>query len=143
MPETTSDLEWIERMKEVQRIQYDYFKHLTTLGSGSALFTIAFWEKLFMAAEPAARICGFVSILLFACTIVLALSALPIIGNIILYINGVQKAQINNDQKARREMVEKIGKSLDKMHRLDNLSIFAYCFGILSLIIYAAINIFD
>ena len=39
--------ESLEKIKEVDRLQYDYFKHFTTLNTASILIIVAFIEKIF------------------------------------------------------------------------------------------------
>lgn len=143
MTEIIESITLLERMKEIQRIQYDYFKTLITLSTGSILVVVAFLEKVFTTPPIIMKIPVMISLVFFAATICLSLRILPLTGNIILYINGLQGAATNNDQEERKKYSECIGKSLDCLHKLDTWSNITYLAGIISLLAFACVGLFN
>ena len=134
---------WMERMKEVQRIQYDYFKYLITLSTGSILIIIGILEKVFTCPQTLVKVLIMISITGFAVTIIFSLSALPNLGNIIMYINGLQKALMFNDEKDAKRYQKNIDEALDKLKRLDRGTFWSYVSGIAILLISVGLYFFN
>lgn len=143
MPEKTIIIEWMERMKEVQRIQYDYFKYLISLSTGSILIIIAILEKVFTSPQTLVVALIMISMVGFAVTIIFSLCALPNLGNIILYINGLQKAVMINDKKEAKDNQEKIEAALDKLKTHDRGVFWSYVSGIVILLISVGLYFFN
>ncbi len=135
-------IEWLERMKEVQRIQYDYCKHLITLGTGSILILIAFLEKVFANPETWILVVFYGSIVGFTVTIIFSLYALPNTGNTILYVNGLQRAVMENNEEKKKEFNDKIDIALDSIGIFSRGAYISYTIGIAMLLIGAGLYFF-
>jgi hypothetical protein len=109
--------ESMEKMKEVQRIQYDYFKHLTTLSTGSILIIVAFLEKVF--SEPTGIFLSIISIIALALCLIGSLLALPLPANIIMYIECLNIARIKEDEQMAEKLDKKRADSLTWIGRYD------------------------
>ncbi len=136
-------IEWMERMKEVQRIQYDYFKYLITLSTGSILIIIAILEKVFSDPRKLVMVLIMISMAGFAVTIIFSLCALPNTGNMILYINGLQRAVADHDEKEAKKYEKKIDAALDSIKILDWIVFSSYISGIVVLLISAGFYFFN
>jgi len=125
---------WLEKMKEVQRIQYDYFKYLITLSTGSILIIIVIMEKVFTNPQPNLMKLVMISLSGFAVAIIFSLGALPDTANLIMYINALQKAEMYRDKKEKEKMQKKYNKKINTA--LNNIKIFSwgvFCFYTLSI----------
>jgi hypothetical protein len=109
--------ESMEKMKEVQRIQYNYFKHLTTLSTGSILIIVAFLEKVF--SEPTGIFLSIISIIALALCLIGSLLALPLPANIIMYIECLNIARIKEDEQMAEKLDKKRADSLTWIGRYD------------------------
>jgi hypothetical protein len=136
-------IEWMERMKEVQRMQYDYFKFLITLSTGSILIIIAILEKVLTDPQILVKVLIMISIVGFAATIIFSLGALPNTGNIILYINALQKPEIEKDEKKKREFGDKIDKAFKDISISGRIVFYSYASGIVVLLISVGVYFFD
>ena len=136
-------IEWIERMKEVQRIQYDYFKYLITLSTGSILIIIAILEKVFSDPQTLVVALIMISMTGFAVTIIFSLCTLPNLANIIMYINGLQKALMISDEKEAKGYEDKIDAALDKLKILDRGVFWSYVSGIVVLLVSVGLYFFN
>jgi len=138
-------LESMEKMKEVQRIVYDYFKHLTTLSAGLILVIVAFLEKVF--SDPTGITFVVISVICFALCLISSLEALPSAGNIIMYISAMRIiAQGEDEMKAVEELGEimkKINKSINWMQIYDRVTRYSFLAGIIAFLIFAGINFFN
>lgn len=115
-------IEGLERAKEIQRMQYDYFKYLIPLSTGSILILIAFIEKVLRDPLIYIEIILLLSLTGFVVTIISSLWALPSAVNMITYINKSQQIILNTKgleaEKLKgeaKEQSEKIGETLDKI----------------------------
>lgn len=136
-------IEWMERMKEVQRMQYDYFKFLITLSTGSILIIIAILEKVLTDPQILVKVLNMISIVGFAATIIFSLGALPNTGNVILYINALQKPEIEKDEKKKKEYEDKIDKALNSIGISDRIIFYSYTSGIVVLLISVGLYFFN
>ena len=103
-------IEFFEQMKEIQRIQYDYFKHLTTLSSGAILIVVAFIGQVFN--HSVGIFFAFASIIAFILALAISLWALPLPGNTILYINVIIQGVAEGDENKAMEGYNKAEKSI-------------------------------
>lgn len=154
-------IESMEKMKEVQRMQYDYFKFLITLCGSGFLIMIAFFEKVF--EKPDCVILAVISILSFALCILGSVLALPVTGNIILYMTNIQiisARQIistgptkESEEEAKKmeeetkksleeanDLLNKINRQLDKIKRFDWWTKITFLIGMLTLLFFIVIN---
>jgi len=135
-------IEWMERMKEVQRIQYDYFKYLITLSTGSILIIIAILEKVFTNPQILVIVLIMISMVGFAATIIFSLCALPNTGNMILYISGLQKAVVDHNEKMKKDFEDKIDRALEGIKIFGRGVFWSYISGILVLLASAGFYFF-
>ena len=127
------EIEFTEKLKEFHRMQFDYFKLLTTLSSGSVLVMLAFLNEAFNIPKV-----GIIIILIcFMTTLVSSLIALPSFGNVIMYITMFQKAIIDEKIGEIAEAYEKICQGNSNLKIIDNISRWAFVAGILSIIFFA------
>lgn len=141
--QTNELIESMEKMKEVQRIQYDYFKHLTTLSASSILIIVAFLEKVFNS--PNCIILALISILCFALCLTASLWILPVTGNIILYITGIRVLAANAEKDGEKQaetLSKKIDDSLDKINVYDWFTKITFLLGVVMFLIFVFINFF-
>ncbi len=152
-------IETLEKMKEIQPIKFDYFKHLTTLSTGSILILVAFLEKVFTA--PQIVLLAFFSIVCFAVCVVGSLMAFPKASNIVLYTTGIRMimftvrgkdAVSGKDGKAVEEAVEEarkgmeefgdeVSKAMSCLKVYEGITRWFFIAGIAIFLIFAGINI--
>ncbi len=137
--------ESLEKMKEVQRIVYDYFKHLTTLSTGLILIIVAFLEKVF--SDPIGITYVVISVICFALCLIGSLLALPSAGNIIMYMSAMRIIAQGKDAEKAIEEIEKIikgiNKTVDRMKIYDHVTRYSFLAGIIAFLIFAGINFFN
>ncbi len=136
-------IEWMERMKEVQRMQYDYFKFLITLSTGSILIIVAILEKVLTDPQILVKVLIMISIVGFAATIIFSLGALPNTGNMIMYINALQNPHIEKNENKRKEYEDKINKALKSVSISDRIVFYSYASGIVMLLIAMGFYFFN
>lgn len=114
-------IETLEKMKEIQPIKFDYFKHLTTLSTGSILILVAFLEKVFTAPQIVEL--ALVSIGCFAVCVVGSLLAFPKASDIVVYITAIRMIMLSvrgkdvvsgKDEKAVEEAMEEARKGMEE-----------------------------
>jgi len=143
-------LDVLERMKEIQRMEFDYFKHLTTLSTGVILIIVAFIEKVF--TKPQMIPVAMISIFCFLVCVVGSLLALPLAGNIVLYSTGIRTVAVSirgeEDEgvweKAKKKALEgldKICNALDSLGCYDKITRWFFIAGIVIFLIFTGINI--
>lgn len=131
-------LKSIDKMKEVQRLQYDYFKHLTTISTGSILIIVAFLEKVF--SSPHLIGLAVASIISLAFCLVGSLLAMPSPGNLIMYISGIELMYHSEDEKEVWSLSEKISNSLDTIKFFDRTTQITFLLGIGLFLAFAVFN---
>lgn len=137
--------ESIEKLKEVSRIQYDYFKHLTTLSTASIGAIIAFVTKVFPASN--CIIIAFISLISFFFCLLAALLAMPGPGNVILYMTGIQaiatSSEKNPQERAKdlEDLKVKYDRELTQLKYYDLITRIAFLNGIIFFLVYAGINL--
>lgn len=142
----------LERMKEIQRMEFDYFKHLTTLCTGLILILVAFLEKVF--TEPQVIALAIISIVCFLVCVVGSLMALPLASNIVLYVTGIRMVAVSIrgevDEKVwekakvkSEEGLNKISGALGSLHMYDLVTKWFFIAGIVIFLIFAGINLFN
>lgn len=141
-------LDTLEKLKEIQRMEFDYFKHLTTLSTGSILVLVAFLEKVFSC--PQGEVWALVSIGFFALCVIGSLQALPSAGNIVLYTTGIRMVLVSvekgQEEKAKEDVekgLKKMNKAFDSLKFYDRFTRIVFYAGLVSLLIFAGINFFD
>jgi superoxide dismutase len=134
-------LDFLDKLRDVQKLQYDYFKYMTSLCTGSILIIIAFHEKVFEKLNYPALI-G-VSLSLIALSLFSALIVMANEGNLIMYITEMHSCLITNQRD--KEKGDKIEKKIDTAFRSINIfqktCLYGYMVGIVFLIIFVFFNL--
>ena len=137
---TSEIIEAMEKSKEVQRIQYDYFKHLTTLNIGSIGVAVALFAKL--ESPPKCLALLIISLLCFFSGIIIALWGMKAAGNAILYVCGIRilwastKKNTQETMSKVEEMRDNFDAMLDRIHHYDQVTKIALIQGILLFVIF-------
>jgi len=135
----------VDRLKEVQRIQYDYFKHLTTLSVGSIGVIATLVLKVL--PEPKCMVLLIISIISFFLCLLASLWALTAPGNAILYMVGIQTyaAAAPENPERHKEAVEKESRKLENsLNQIKFFDIFTKIFflvGIVVFLVYVGVNL--
>lgn len=133
-------LELMEQLKEVQRIRYDYFKHLTTLSTGTILIIIAFLEKIF--TDPRGTVFALISIIAFVFCLVASLWTLPRLGNVIMEIIRV-KFNLTKGENEALPAFKKLNKSYRRTKIFYWITCASFLIGIIAFLVFAGINFID
>ena len=145
-------LEPLENLKDVQNMEFGYFRHLSTLSTGSTLILIAFIEKVFSC--PRVEVLALLSVICFALCLVLSLKALQSANNLVLVPIGIKMIFVtrnaNEEEKVTKKKAEKVQEGMDKiikafglLGRFDKVTIWLFIAGIVTLLIFVGINFFD
>lgn len=134
----TERLNWLERMKEVQRIQYDYFKFLIGLCSGIMALIIAFIKEIFQRLDNSWLV--IVSLACLAVCIIISLLSLQMASNVILYINGLQLSLIDDSPGDSETYNKKLDSSLNDMQLFSKIDIIFLGLGICAFLVLLFIN---
>lgn len=144
-------LETLEKLKEIQRMEFDYFKHLSTLSTGSILILVAFFEKVF--SVPIGEAWIVVSVICFVLCIAGSLLAMPSASNIVLYTTGIRMVLVSREEdteeakeKAKKKALEgmnKINDAFDSLKIYDRVTRWLFLAGLVTLLIFAGINFYN
>ena len=132
-------------MKEIQRLQYDYFKFLIPLSTGSIFILIAFIEKVLLDINTCEKVIIFLSLLAFLITIIFSLCTLPVIINMIMYLTGIQKSTIDDnitkeDEKEAYNLYGKFQEAVDHVKNKNTVALISYIIGISFILITVLIR---
>ena len=128
----------LENIKKLHGIQTNYFKHITTISMGSILIAVAFLEKLF--SSPSWPIIFFVSVFFFALSIAGSLFAISEIGSTIETLTIIQR---QGPFRALDGLWDTVEKKQRRINRYESLLKYSFLIGLVSFLIFAAINFFD
>ena len=145
----------MESYVDFLKTQHDYYKHLTTLNTGSILITIAFVEKIFspsvqysIYAVPLA-IAGFLASLIFSLVMMSKIHGFQQTNLDVFTV--VMKFQIEKTEssqeriekiiEAQKKVSEKSSKLTKEASRMSRWSNGSFVFGIAVLFIFASINL--
>jgi len=131
-----------ERMKEIQRIQYDYFKYIIWLSSGAIVLVLSFLDKIMLNLLSWHKVLLFLSIIFFILVVLFSLSAMRAAGNAILYVNGMQVALQSQNDRDYLNYYKKFDKALNNIKGYDNFTYGLFAFGSLFLLIILVFKIF-
>ena len=142
-------LDTLEKFKDVQKMEFGYFRHLATLSTGSTLILIAFIEKVFSC--PKFKGWALASVICFALCLVLSLKALQSANNLVLVPIGIKMIFVtrnaDEEEKVTKKKAEKVQEGMDKitkalklLGRFDTVTIWLFIAGIVTLLIFAGIN---
>lgn len=128
-------------------MEFDYFKHLATLSTGSILILVAFFEKVF--SNPIGEAWVVVSVICFVLCIAGSLLAMPPAGNIVLYTTGVRMvlvSEVEDVKKAEKKVQEgmdNINKAISSLKIYDYVTRWSFLTGLVTLLIFAGINFYN
>lgn len=131
-------VEGLEKLKEVLKFQYDYYKHMTTLSAGSILIIIAILKGVF--EEPKGIATVMVSIVCFVLSLIGSLVIMSIIANLVLYLTGIYIAFIAGDLKDMKKVSDKAQSTTKKAKVFDILQGIFFLLGIAMLVWFTFIN---
>lgn len=145
-------LEPLEKFKDIQKMEFGYFRHLSTLSTGSTLILIAFFEKVFSC--PKFKGWALTSVICFALCLVLSLKALQSANNLVLVPIGIKMIFVtrnaDEEEKVTKKKAEKVQEGMDKitkalklLGRFDKVTIWLFIAGIVTLLIFVGINFLD
>ena len=153
MPELNEKLlEPLEKMKGIQKMEFGYFKHLTTLSIGSTLILIAFFEKVFSC--PQGEGWALASIGCFALCVVGSLKALQSANNLVLVPIGIKmilvSGKADEEEAEKKKKAKKVQDGMDKIQKAlrllgiyDKVTIWLFIAGLVALLIFVGINFFN
>lgn len=132
-------------LKEVMRIAYDYFKHLTTISASSIGVIAALGLKVFN--EPKYLVLLIISIAsLFLCLLA-SIWVLSVPGNAILYLVAYQTiaslpdGSTDKQKKDIEEIQKKYDHSLDQIHNYDIFTKITFLVGIIVFLLFFGLNL--
>lgn len=131
-------VEILEKLKEVFKYHYDYYKHMTTLNAGSILIIIALLEGIFK--EPKGIVIILVSIVCFVLSLICSLIIMSMMGNLALYMAGVYAAFIAKDIKGIEKISDRAKSTHGKTKDIGILNTIFFLLGIVMLVCFAFIN---
>jgi len=144
-------LETLEKLKEIQRMEFDYFKHLGTLSTGSILILVAFFEKVF--SDPTGEAWIVLSVICFVLCIADSLLAMPSASNIVLYTIGIRMVLVSGGEdteevkeKAKKEVekaMDKINDAFDSLKIYDRVTRWSFLVGLIAFLIFAGVNFYN
>ena len=141
MPELNEKLlEPLEKMKGIQKMEFGYFKHLSTLSTCSIMILIAFLEKVFSC--PQGEGWAIVSIICFALCVIGSLLALQSSNNLVLCPLGIRMILVSGraeEKKAKKKMEDgfkKINKSFNLLSIYDKVTIGLFIAGLIAFLIF-------
>jgi len=123
---------WINLIVETLKYQSDYFKHVTTLSTGSILIIVALVEGVFKSPEGIVFI--WLSILGFLVCLVSSVFMMQVIGGFL----GELCTPWEPDKRHERQ--EKIVKTAKTANRIQRWSWVGFLGGIVFLLIFSLIN---
>jgi len=135
----------IEKLKEVQRITYDYFKHLTTLSASSIGVTAALTIKVF--CEPRFSVLLIFSVTSFFLCLLGSLWVMTAPGNAILYLVSIQTfatcstGDLEKQQEDVAKNEKKYSRSLDQIRFFDFFTKITFLIGIIGFIVFFGLNL--
>lgn len=136
-------LELLEKMKEVDRLRFDYFKNLTIICPTAILFVFSFLDKIAANLSCWQKALLIISLSFFFASIVLSFSAMQHLGNSVLYLIGLQDAVRASDEAKMFHFYGKIDQVLKAIHTIDPLTKWPYLGGVAILLFLTAFQIFS
>jgi hypothetical protein len=145
-------LEPLENLKDVQKMEFGYFRHLATMSTGSILILIAFLEKVF--SFPQFKGWALASLGCFALCLLYSLMALQSANNLVLVPIGIRMIYATRNADEKEEVTKKkakeVQKGLDKIQRAlrllgryDKATICLFIAGFVALLMFAGINFYN
>jgi len=131
-------VEILEKLKEVLKYHYDYYKHMTTLNAGSILIIIAILQGIFKEPKGIGIILS--SIVFFVLSLICSLIIMSMVGNLILYMAGAYAAFVAKDIKEIEKTIDKAKSTYGKTRVIGIFNTIFFLLGIAILVFFAFIN---
>jgi len=149
--DTEELLKPLEEFKDVQKMEFGYFRLITTLSTASTGLLLAFFDKLYDL--PFFPGMAGLSIICFASCLVTSLFALISANNLVLLPIGIKMVFATRTADDTDEVIEKkakdvqtgldkIGKALKYLGRYDKITTWLFVAGIALLLFFMANNFF-
>ena len=124
---------------------YDYFKHMTTLNTGSLLIIIALLKGVFK--EPEGIYAVVISICCFTISLVCALVTLGLFVQCEARILGMYSDLLEQDKEKIKDYTGKHKKELDSLTKkarvIESITIYTFIAGIVMFLVFAFLNFID
>ena len=115
-------LEVIEELKDVVKHQYDYYKHMTIINSGSILVIIALFEGVFK--DPKGIEIIIISIVSFVVSLVCSLEIMSMIGTLVLYFTEIHRVSITQSKNKTDEISANMQSTIKRIKVISKLHFF-------------------
>jgi len=129
---------------------YDYFKHMTTLNTGSLLIIIALLEGVFKEQEGIFAVV--ISICCFTISLVCALVTLGLFVNceasmLGMYSNLLEEKEKEEKEEKTKDYTGKHKKELDSLTKkakvIEPITIYTFIAGMVMFLVFAFLNFID
>jgi hypothetical protein len=135
--------EYLEKSKEIARIQYDYFKHLSVLSTASIGAILAFIAN--SSSITYSTVLAGLSLICFFSCIYISLSGMIDPANIILYCTFLRLTVASEGQEEKRKAeVKEIGAkfkvSIDHIEKAARYTKRTFLLGIILFLAYVSIR---
>lgn len=135
----------MQLIREIIKYQFDYFKHMTTLSTGSILIIIAFLEGIFK--KPEGIFAVIISIFCFLVSLIGALYMLQVLSgylNVMLsMVTQVPQVTEENVQKFQEETQKKSNSITRTAKIIHPLTDGSFLLGVIMFLVFALINLID
>ncbi|MGA2361628.1 MAG: hypothetical protein ABSG73_04125 [Candidatus Aminicenantales bacterium] len=136
--EERAGFELLEKFKDIQRLQFEYFKHLSTISASSLGIIVALSKVFFPNTKIVCLL--ILSLLSITCCLIAAVSAMPLVANSILYILRAQAGKAIRE-KDPDPIIDQYSRALDKIEDFDRFTRITLMAGAVLFLIFAAINL--
>lgn len=130
--------EELEKLGEVQKFQFDYFKLMATLNMAFITAIIALVKGVF--EYPRIAFLSMLAFIFLIISLICSLIALVNVGNIILWMKGIpiyiKRGEINRAKKSG----EKILETFDIFDIFQKITNYLFYLGVLALLIFTVWN---
>ena len=130
--------EKLEKLGEVQKFQFDYFKLLTTLNMAFITALIALIKGVFETPKVVFLVTP--AFILLMVSLLASLLTLVTIGNIILWMKAIPVYLKRGEEKKAEGLREKDFKAFDSFKILQKIAIYSFGLGALALLAFAVWN---
>jgi len=135
----------LQLFRETIKYQYEYFKHMTTLCTGSILIIVALLEAIFR--EPECVWVIVISILGFFVSLIGSLAMLGVFGN---YMNiafttftNILQVTEQNINPIIKEMNKNLNSTTKTAKITQPITNYSFLLGVLMLLVFTFINLID
>ncbi len=140
-----NSLDSLERLKEVLRLQFEYFRQLSTLSTASIGAMIAFFTKIPPTSWYIIPVA--ISLLCFFTCLIISMYGMTMPTNMVFYSDAIwtiatssQKTPPEREQDAK-EYIDKYGKGIEAIKRYDRISRYTFIIGVISFLAFALMSL--